>query len=60
MEMPKDEDSPYILHYTKFDGSSKMGTPSVLEVDAVIGTDGANSKVAKDIDAGEYDYAIAF
>ena len=29
-------------------------------VDAVIGADGANSRVAKDIDAGEYDYAIAF
>lgn len=26
----------------------------------VIGADGANSRVAKDIDAGEYDYAIAF
>ncbi len=60
MEVPKDEESPYILHYTKFDGASKMGTPAVLEVDAVIGADGANSRVAKDIDAGEYDYAIAF
>jgi len=26
----------------------------------VIGADGANSRVAKDIGAGEYDYAIAF
>ncbi len=26
----------------------------------MIGADGANSRVAKDIDAGEYDYAIAF
>jgi hypothetical protein len=31
-----------------------------LEVDCVIGADGANSRVAKEIDAGEYDYAIAF
>jgi geranylgeranyl reductase len=31
-----------------------------MEVDLVIGADGANSRVAKDIDAGEYDYAIAF
>jgi 2-polyprenyl-6-methoxyphenol hydroxylase-like FAD-dependent oxidoreductase len=37
-----------------------VGTPSTLEVDLVIGADGANSRVAKDIDAGEYDYAIAF
>ena len=32
----------------------------VFQVDAVIGADGANSRVAKEIDAGEYDYAIAF
>ena len=31
-----------------------------MEVDVVIGADGANSRVAKNIDAGEYDYAIAF
>ncbi len=31
-----------------------------LEVDAVIGADGANSCVAKSIGAGDYDYAIAF
>lgn len=31
-----------------------------LQVDVVIGADGANSRVAKEIDAGEYDYAIAF
>lgn len=60
MEIPKDNDSPYKLHYTNFDGTSKLGTPATLEVDAVIGADGANSRVAKDIDAGEYDYAIAF
>lgn len=29
-------------------------------MDVVIGADGANSRVAKAIDAGEYDYAIAF
>jgi 2-polyprenyl-6-methoxyphenol hydroxylase-like FAD-dependent oxidoreductase len=37
-----------------------VGTPATLEVDCVIGADGANSRVAKEIDAGEYDYAIAF
>ena len=39
---------------------SKTGVPKTLEVDVVIGADGANSRVAKCIDAGEYDYAIAF
>ena len=31
-----------------------------MEVDLVIGADGANSRVAREIDAGDYDYAIAF
>jgi flavin-dependent dehydrogenase len=34
--------------------------PAKLEVDCIIGADGANSRVAKEIDAGDYDYAIAF
>lgn len=38
----------------------QVGTPETLEVDLVIGADGANSRVAKEIDAGEADYAIAF
>jgi 2-polyprenyl-6-methoxyphenol hydroxylase-like FAD-dependent oxidoreductase len=39
---------------------SQVGKPDKIEVDVVIGADGANSRVAKEIDAGEYDYAIAF
>lgn len=38
----------------------QVGTPEVLEADVIIGADGANSRVAKAIDAGEYNYAIAF
>lgn len=38
----------------------QVGKPKELEVDMVIGADGANSRVAKEIGAGEYDYAIAF
>lgn len=60
MDLPEDKDRPYVLRYSLFDGQSKQGVPCTLEVDAVIGADGANSRVAKDIDAGEYDYAIAF
>lgn len=37
-----------------------MGENKEMEVDLVIGADGANSKVAKAIGAGEYDFAIAF
>ncbi|GJP67551.1 hypothetical protein CLOP_g24359 [Closterium sp. NIES-67] len=60
MDVPKDEESPYVIHYSDYAGDSKVGVPKTLEVDAVIGADGANSRVAKDIDAGDYDYAIAF
>ncbi|CAN1137905.1 Geranylgeranyl diphosphate reductase, chloroplastic [Linum perenne] len=54
-------DAPYVLHYTEYDGTKGgTGTKRTLEVDAVIGADGANSRVAKSIGAGDYDYAIAF
>ncbi|KAE9601948.1 putative geranylgeranyl diphosphate reductase [Lupinus albus] len=44
-----------------YDGkTSGVGEKRTLEVDAVIGADGANSRVAKAIDAGDYEYAIAF
>jgi len=50
----------YTIHYNSYQDGSKVGTPASLDVDIVIGADGANSRVAKEIDAGEYDYAIAF
>ena len=59
--MQDGEDGPFTLHYNDYkDGSSKVGKPEKLEVDVIIGADGANSRVAKEIDAGDYDYAIAF
>jgi geranylgeranyl reductase len=60
MDKPSSPNAPYIVHYTDYAGDSKVGTPATLEVDCIIGADGANSRVAKEIDAGEYDYAIAF
>lgn len=56
----KDAEGPITIHYNSYETGSKVGTPATLEVDMVIGADGANSRVAKEIDAGEYDYAIAF
>lgn len=53
-------DGPITIHYNNYEDGSKVGTPSTLEVDLVIGADGANSRIAKEIDAGEADYAIAF
>ncbi|CAN8234820.1 unnamed protein product [Cochlearia groenlandica] len=61
MDLPENWDSPYTLHYTEYDGKTgATGQKKTMEVDAVIGADGANSRVAKSIDAGDYDYAIAF
>lgn len=60
MRMDVNGDGPITIHYNNYEGDSKVGTPTTLEVDLVIGADGANSRVAKEIDAGEADYAIAF
>jgi geranylgeranyl reductase len=48
------------IHYNDYEADAKVGEAKTMEVDVVIGADGANSRVAKNIDAGEYDYAIAF
>ncbi|KAK1363405.1 Geranylgeranyl diphosphate reductase [Heracleum sosnowskyi] len=61
MDKPVNKTAPYVLHYTKYDGKTgASGKRETLEVDAVIGADGANSRVAKSIGAGDYEYAIAF
>ncbi|KAF3621300.1 Geranylgeranyl diphosphate reductase, chloroplastic [Capsicum annuum] len=61
MDMPKAANAPYVLHYTSYDSKTNgAGEKRTLEVDAVIGADGANSRVAKSINAGDYEYAIAF
>lgn len=62
MNKPAGPGQPYVLHYTKYGGGGggAAGVASTLEVDAVIGADGANSRVAKSIGAGDYEYAIAF
>lgn len=60
VDFPDEEGKPYVLRYNDYEGEGTAGTAKQLEVDAVIGADGANSKVAKSINAGDYDYAIAF
>jgi len=44
----------------KFDEGSPAGVPSSMKFDLIIGADGANSRVAKAMDAGAYNFAIAF
>ncbi|MFN5116947.1 MAG: geranylgeranyl reductase [Cyanobacteriota bacterium] len=51
---------PYTLHYADYAAGGPTGELMTLEVDLIIGADGANSKVAKAMDAGDYNVAIAF
>ncbi|XP_020591935.1 geranylgeranyl diphosphate reductase, chloroplastic [Phalaenopsis equestris] len=51
----------YKLYYNDYSSKkSSTGEKKEMEVDAVVGADGANSRVAKEIGAGDYEYAIAF
>lgn len=61
VELPTTEGGRYKIHYSNFEkGTGAAGVPETIEADVIIGADGANSRVAKAIDAGEYNYAIAF
>lgn len=56
IETTKSETGKYTIKYANFEDNSK----ETMEVDYIIGADGANSRVAKAMGAGEYNYAIAF
>lgn len=60
LDIPSNDKDPYVLHYADHSSGSLEGEAKTLAVDLVIGADGANSRVAKAIDAGDYNYAIAF
>ncbi|EHA8592200.1 putative Geranylgeranyl diphosphate reductase, chloroplastic [Cocos nucifera] len=62
-------DEPYLIHYTSSPplvplpeppAPSLLAPPSTLAINVVVGTDGANSRVARSIIAGTYSSAIAF
>ena len=60
LDIPNNDKDPYTLHYADHSNGSAKGEQKTLKVDLVIGADGANSRIAKAIDAGDYNYAIAF
>ena len=60
LDIPTSKTEPYTIHYADHSNGSSEGVMKTLKVDMVIGADGANSRVAKAIDAGDYNYAIAF
>ncbi len=54
-----DKQGPYGLTYSEYSDGNPTGESKSLEVDLIIGADGANSRVAKAMDAGDYNVAIA-
>jgi len=64
IDVPEDhktnDQSQYTIHYQKYEEGSSAGKPMTMDVDLIVGADGANSRVAKAMDAGEYNFAIAF
>ena len=50
---------PYTLHYTETLNDQSEVEGKQLEVDLIVGADGATSRVAKAMDAGDYNYAVA-
>jgi len=60
LELPTNSTDPYTLHYSDHSQGGTVGVAKTLQVDVVVGADGANSRVAKAIKAGDYNYAIAF
>ena len=60
IDLPTGSTGAYTLHYADHSNGTLEGTAQSLQVDLIVGADGANSRVAKAIDAGDYNYAIAF
>jgi geranylgeranyl reductase len=56
----KTSEEQYTIRYQEYQEGSNAGTPKTMKVDLIIGGDGANSRVAKAMDAGQYNFAIAF
>ncbi|MEB3198969.1 MAG: geranylgeranyl reductase [Synechococcaceae cyanobacterium] len=56
----KNRQGPYTIHYADYSAGGPTGELRTLEVDLIVGADGANSRVAKAMDAGDYNVAIAF
>ncbi len=60
IETGNNRQGPYKLSYSDYSSGESKGESKTLEVDLIIGADGANSRVAKAMDAGDYNVAIAF
>ena len=59
IETGTNKQGPYTLHYTETLNDQSEVKKKQLEVDLIVGADGATSRVAKAMDAGDYNYAVA-
>ncbi|CAN0097711.1 unnamed protein product, partial [Heterosigma akashiwo] len=59
IDCPTTSTGKYKLTFQNYNGGS-VGKEETQEFDVVIGGDGANSRLAKSMGAGDYNYAIAF
>ena len=59
IETGTNKQGPYTLHYTETLNDESEVKGKQLEVDLIVGADGATSRVAKAMDAGDYNYAVA-
>lgn len=57
IDMPHTERSGYLPYKVRYLSS---GVRKEVEVDAVVGADGANGRVAREMGAGSYSFALAF
>ncbi len=60
IDLPITERDPYTINYADHSEGGSQGEMKSLKVDLIVGADGANSRVAKAMEAGDYNYAIAF
>ncbi len=60
LDIPTSSKDPYTIHYVDHTEGGAQGIAKTLKVDLVIGADGANSRIAKEMEAGDYNFAIAF
>ena len=59
IETGTNKQGPYTLHYNEILSDQSEVKGKQLEVDLIVGADGATSRVAKAMDAGDYNYAVA-
>ena len=59
IETGTNKQGPYTLHYNETLNDQSEVKGKQLEVDLIVGADGATSRVAKAMDAGDYNYAVA-